>query len=336
MTIRFAPESAHQAEWSRAMTKGSLLRRFRNFIAAIARDKGASDAAHAAPFLDAALKDRSLIEAALHVKDYTRQALADRYWLEDALAHKDFVMRVLDQKRADEKAMAAFEAAYEAFRDASAAQGSRLPVRREDIYPQLYDATAVTGFDRHYLYHPAWAARVLARTRPHEHIDIASILHFSTIISAFLPVRFFDYRPATINLEGLSTGAADLLALPFESNSVVSLSCMHVLEHIGLGRYGEPLDPDGDLKAICELKRVLAPGGDLLVATPVGAARVQFNAHRIYDHEAFAAAFAPLELEEFALIPEHGDEGLIVSPPPERVRSESYACGCFWFRKPAG
>jgi hypothetical protein len=36
---------------------------------------------------------------------------------------------------------------------------------------------------------------------------------------------------------------------------------MHVVEHIGLGRYGEPMDEQGDLKAIEELKRVLAPGG---------------------------------------------------------------------------
>ena len=64
----------------------------------------------------------------------------------------------------------------------------------------------------------------------------------------------------------------------------------------------DPLDPDGDLKAIGELVRVLSPGGDLLVATPVGKPRVQFNAHRVYDFEDFARGFAPLELLEFALI----------------------------------
>jgi hypothetical protein len=102
----------------------------------------------------------------------------------------------------------------------------------------------------------------------------------------------------------------------------------------GLGRYGDPLDPDGDLKAIGELVRVLAPGGDLLVATPVGSPRVAFNAHRVYDHEAFARYFAPLELFEFSLIEEHGEGGLIVSPSAARVRAEYYGCGCFWFRKP--
>ena len=165
-------------------------------------------------------------------------------------------------------------------------------------------------------------------------MDISSIVHFCAIVSAFVRVEFYDFRPAPVELDGLYTGAADLTRLHFPSESITSLSCMHVIEHIGLGRYGDPLDPDGDLKAIGELIRVLAPGGDLLVATPVGRPRVAFNAHRVYDHEAFARYFAPLELVEFALIEERGEGGLIVAPPPERVRAESYGCGCFWFRKP--
>ncbi|NDC42314.1 MAG: DUF268 domain-containing protein, partial [Chitinophagia bacterium] len=56
--------------------------------------------------------------------------------------------------------------------------------------------------------------------------------------------------------------------LPFESDSIPSLSCMHTIEHVGLGRYGDQLDPQGDLKAIAELKRVVQPGGDLLFVTP--------------------------------------------------------------------
>ena len=175
---------------------------------------------------------------------------------------------------------------------------------------------------------------MLARTQPKKHVDISSIVNFCAIVSAFIPVEFYDFRPASVELDGLYTGAADLTRLHFPSGSIASLSCMHVIEHIGLGRYGDPLDPDGDLKAIGELVRVLAPGGDLLVATPVGRPRVAFNAHRVYDHEAFARYFAPLELVEFALIEERGEGGLIAAPPPERVRAESYGCGCFWFRKP--
>jgi len=278
-----------------------------------------------------ALAEPSLFMEMLRLEPYLRRVLAERYWLEDALEHRDAVVAFLNQQRNDE-ALRAFREEFDRFATL-AGSAPRLQVSLDDINPQLSDRASVTPIDRHYTYHPAWAARVLAKTRPDKHVDISSILNFAAMVSAFVPVEFYDFRPAPLQLDGLHTGAADLTKLQFPSDSIASLSCMHVLEHIGLGRYGDPLDPDGDLKAIGELVRVLAPGGDLLVATPVGRPRVAFNAHRVYDHEAFASYFAPLELVEFALIEERGEGGLILAPPPERVRAESYGCGCFWFRK---
>ncbi len=170
---------------------------------------------------------------------------------------------------------------------------------RDEVLPCLDDRSTETPFDPHYTYHPAWAARILARTRPAKHVDISSILCFGTIVSAFVPVEFYDFRPAPLRLDNFTSASADLTRLGFPDNSVVSLSSMHVIEHVGLGRYGEPLDPDGDLKAIRELCRVLAPGGNLMVAVPVGRARIQFNAHRVYDDAEFRSYFAGLELIEF-------------------------------------
>lgn len=204
-----------------------------------------------------------------------------------------------------------------------------------EINPQIYDKTANTGFDAHYIYHPAWAARVLAKTRPVEHIDISSSLTFSTMLSAFIPVRFYDYRPAKISLSGLSSGHADLLALPFESNSVTSLSCMHTIEHIGLGRYGDEVDPDGDLKAIKELKRVLAPSGDLIFVVPLGIPRIVFNAHRIYSYDQIMSYFSDLKLQEFSLIPDNARDigSMITNATKEVADRQIYGCGLFWFKK---
>lgn len=215
----------------------------------------------------------------------------------------------------------------------------RFPVRWRDCFPCLHDRTAGTGFDPHYIYHPAWAARVLAETRPAEHLDISSSLHFCSLVSAFLPVRFYDYRPAELGLDGLANGRADILALPFADGSVNSLSCMHVVEHVGLGRYGDPLDPGGDLKAMAELQRVLAPGANLLFVVPVGRPRLMFNAHRIYSWQQIRSAFASLELREFSLIPDlplpvRGG-GLIRHADPDLVEEQGYGCGCFWFRRQA-
>ncbi len=198
--------------------------------------------------------------------------------------------------------------------------------------PQLFDDTEKTGFDRHYTYHPAWAARVVKKINPKFHVDISSILQFSTILSAFVPVKFYDYRPADVELDGIESRKADLLALPFPDNSVDSLSCMHTIEHVGLGRYGDPLDPDGDIKAIKELERVLAPGGSLLVVVPIGKNVIQYNAHRIYSYELFRKYFSDLELKEFSLIPEK-EGGIIKNATKEQADGESYGCGCFWFIK---
>lgn len=218
-----------------------------------------------------------------------------------------------------------------------AAAGPRFTARWEERQTCLEDQTTNTEFDRHYVYHPAWAARVLARTKPTLHIDISSTLHFSSLVSAFVPVEFYDYRPAALQLSDLSCKAADLLALPFESGSVHSLSCMHVVEHIGLGRYGEPLDPNGDLKAIGELKRVLAPGASLLFVVPMGKPGIKFNAHRIYSHAQISDYFADLSLQEFALLPDAPDEGgLIYGATREMADKQSYGCGCFWFSKGTG
>ncbi len=201
--------------------------------------------------------------------------------------------------------------------------------------PRIGDNTAGTEFDRHYIYHPAWAARILAETRPAEHVDISSSLHFCSMVSAFIPIRFFDYRPAELNLDNLTSEHADLLALPFADMSIRSLSCMHVVEHIGLGRYGDPLDPDGDLKAIAELKRVLAPKGDLLFAIPVGRPRIMFNAHRIYSYSQIRSYFADLDLVDFSLVPDNPEEGGLMRNATEKQSdTQTYACGCFWFTKP--
>ncbi len=208
-------------------------------------------------------------------------------------------------------------------------KSERFSIFWQDRYPCLNDKTESTGFDSHYVYHTAWAARILAKLKPENHIDISSSLYFISLVSAFIPIKFYDYRPADLKLSNLFTGSADLLALPFEDKSVKSLSCMHVVEHIGLGRYGDALDPNGDLKAISELKRVLSQGGSLLLVVPVGKPKIMFNAHRIYSYAQIVDYFSKFELKEFALISD--EDYFIEHATKEQVDLQKYGCGCFWF-----
>lgn len=200
--------------------------------------------------------------------------------------------------------------------------------------PILFENTPFTRFDTHYIYHTAWAARKVKEINASFHVDISSSLYFSSIVSAFKPVRFFDYRPAKLNLSDLTPGSADLLKLPFETASVESLSCMHTVEHVGLGRYGDPIDPDGDIKAAKELSRVVKEKGDLLFVVPIGKPRIEFNAHRVYSYDMVLEMFPTLKLKEFSLIPDNAlSAGMIYNATKQESDLQNYGCGCFWFTK---
>ena len=227
-----------------------------------------------------------------------------------------------------------FMKAFLAFRKLSQQSRYRFPLRWKDRYPCLKENITQQDIEPHYTYHPAWAARIVAQVRPAVHVDISSSLSFCTILSAFVPVKFYDYRPTKLNLDNMTSEAADLLQLPFESGSVTSLSCMHVVEHVGLGRYGDNPDPEGDLKAISELKRVLSPGGSLIFVVPIGKPKIMFNAHRIYSFDQIKEYFSDMKMKEFSLITGDNDKGgLLRNSTKERADQETYGCGCFWFMK---
>lgn len=244
------------------------------------------------------------------------------------------VIKMIKRKFAFMKKYGNFISEFNEFSDLDSRSGrTEFKLNWSDRYPVLNEKSSTTSFDAHYIYHPAWAARVLARTRPSLHIDISSTLHFCTVLSAFIPVDFYDLRPAKLILSELKSLKTDLLHLPFEDDSVKSLSCMHVIEHIRLGRYGDPLDANGDLKAFDELIRVLAKGGNLLIVVPVGKPRICFNAHRIYDPTWIEDYFEAkgLHMDEFAIVTDQGI--LLCEQSTEHYKNQDYACGCYVFSK---
>jgi hypothetical protein len=179
----------------------------------------------------------------------------------------------------------------------------------------------------------AWAARRLLAERPARHVDVGSDVNFVGLLAAFTAVEFVDIRPLPLALPGLTVRAGSVLALPYPPRSVASLSCLHVAEHVGLGRYGDPLDPGGTRKAAAELARVLAPGGTLLFALPVGRERLCFNAHRVHAVPTVLRYFAELELVEFSAVDDAG--ALRENAAAGELGQAAYACGLFRFRRPS-
>ncbi len=206
------------------------------------------------------------------------------------------------------------------------------PLRLANAYPQLHDRTGTTGVDAHYFYVNGWAMRRILAQQPAQHVDIGSQTMFVNLLSAVLPVTFVDYRPLEQSLAGLTNQSGDILALPFDEGSLHSLSCLHVAEHIGLGRYGDPLNPNGTRQACAELQRVLAPGGNLYFALPIGIQRVYFNAHRTHAPETILQYFDKLKLMEFSGV--HDDGRYVEGPTLEAFATSKYACGMFWLQKP--
>lgn len=241
-----------------------------------------------------------------------------------------FIINKIDSRYNKKK----FQLNFQNFSTLEKSTKKRFDLFTEDFLPCYWDASATTTFDRHYIFHTAWAARVVQKIAPEIHTDISSSLYFSTIVSAFVPINFYDYRPAKINIPGFNSFAGNLMQLPFEDRSIKSLSCLHTIEHIGLGRYGDPLDYDGDLKAIKELIRVLADNGDLIIVVPIGKARIQYNAHRIYSYDQIVTYFKELTLLEFSLLPDdENEQSWIANASNSQADQQKYGCGCFWFKR---
>jgi SAM-dependent methyltransferase len=172
-------------------------------------------------------------------------------------------------------------------------------LQTKDLYPRIYDKTFVTPLDPVYFYQNAWCAKKIFENKPEKHFDIGSDAKFVGLISQFVPTTMVDIRPLGVTLPQLSFVKGDMLRLPFNDNEIHSLSSLCVIEHIGLGRYGDTLDPYGSEKACSELIRVLAHGGSLYISIPVDSNnKVYFNAHRAFTREYILSLFSTLALAE--------------------------------------
>ena len=204
-------------------------------------------------------------------------------------------------------------------------------IKIKDIYPAIHDRTKTTSFDSHYFYQDIWAFKKILKSQVDSHVDVGSRIDYVGFLSAITEVTFIDIRPLLVTLDNFTSKKGSILAMPFEDNSILSLSCLHVAEHIGLGRYGDPLDPFGTKKACMELTRVLADNGNLYFALPVGKQRLCFNSHRIHSPNQILDYFSKLKLVELSGITDN--EKFIENIDIQILEKSVHSCGLFHFTK---
>jgi SAM-dependent methyltransferase len=207
-------------------------------------------------------------------------------------------------------------------------------LRLRDLWYRSYDRFSAAGaLPFHYFYQDLWAAQWLFDAGITEHVDVASRLDgFIAHLLPFCRVTYVDIRPIALDWTNFDFRAGTITEMPFAGDSVSSLSSLHVIEHVGLGRYGDPIDPLGYVRAAEELTRVLKPGGTLLLGTPVGHEALYFDAHRVFDPHTIRDAFASLDLVEFSVINDRNE--LLRNVSLDAGRQWNLGCGLYVFRKP--
>jgi len=202
----------------------------------------------------------------------------------------------LRKLRADSKAWKRFWREYRQYK--AMCPPERQPTL-QNLSPFVHDNSNETPVEPIYFYQDAWAFEKIAHRNAKQHVDIGSHHKFVSLLSKIVPVTMVDIRPLSVPMDSISFRKGSITELPFEDQSLQSVSSLCVVEHIGLGRYGDPLDPEGTIKAIRELCRVLAPGGHLYFSLPVAdQSFVIFNEARVLGLKETLELIQPLRLIE--------------------------------------
>lgn len=215
------------------------------------------------------------------------------------------------------------------------------------LTPCLDDRYAEGGSARNeYFWQDLLVAQQIFLQKPLKHVDVGSRIDgFVAHVASFRPLEVFDIRPVNSNIPGVVFKQADLMSI--ESVNALredtdgycdSLSCLHAIEHFGLGRYGDPVDPFGYKKGIENLSKLLKPGGRLYLSTPIGIERVEFNANWVFNPNTIlnVANGVGLQLEQLVVLDQQGGQELIINPTEQNLNTlseEDYLLGIFYFIK---
>ncbi|UBM58909.1 DUF268 domain-containing protein [Marinilongibacter aquaticus] len=210
------------------------------------------------------------------------------------------------------------------------------------FYPIFTDKYDQSGKARgQYFYQDLHVANLIFKANPKKHVDVGSRIDgFVSHLASFREVEVLDIRPLDSDILNVKFKQADLMQMQDElRESTESLSCLHTIEHFGLGRYGDPIDADGHLKGLKSLTEMLKPAGLFYFSTQIGKSRIEFNAHRVFDVQYLLDVFRPdFDLELFSYIDDSDKLHTNVTLSDEDIARNfgcKLGCGIFVLRKKA-
>lgn len=215
-------------------------------------------------------------------------------------------------------------------------QGGRV----DELHPVLRDWQDQAGVaSGAYFHQDLLVARRIHEARPQRHVDVGSRIDgFVAHVAVFREIELLDIRPIDVRIHNVRFLQADLMREdPALDGLTDSLSCLHALEHFGLGRYGDPIDPEGHLRGFRSLVRMVRPGGTLYLSFPVGAPVVEFNAHRVFSATEVLGwpGSEHLELLRFDVVDDKGalHEGIAPGDIATATAGLRHGCGIYTFRR---
>jgi hypothetical protein len=210
-----------------------------------------------------------------------------------------------------------------------------------ELQPCLHDRFEEGGATQsEYFWQDLLVARWIHAAQPKRHVDVGSRVDgFVAHVAAYREIEVFDVRPITSIVPGIVFRQANLM----DPNSVDghgfcdSLSCLHAIEHFGLGRYGDPINPHGYEQGIANLAQLLKPGGIFYLSTPIGQERVEFNANRVFDPRTIIRCAKENELKLLKLTSVRSKtiptEEALTEESLNALATNRYTLGIFVFKK---
>ena len=236
------------------------------------------------------------------------------------------------------KGMPVFIKEYGEIRRQAGVSGNNFPFGK--LYPCLQEKNQESGvLAEHYFYQDLYVARKVFQNNPVRHVDIGSRIDgFVAHVASFREIEVLDVRDLHLGLPSVRFTRADLSAKDFPLTDYCdSLSCLHALEHFGLGRYGDPVDYDGHLVGWENMHRILKKGGKFYFSVPIGAQHIEFNAHRVFSVVYLLHLMEKrYDIESFAYINDRQE--FIADAPLDEASIRSnfgcrYGCGVFELTK---